>query len=68
MENPDQFLLLAENAPLPQPCFSNFSWGRDEALRRARELGVSQIIYKLVPVHVVEVRVTKEYIEKNLED
>jgi hypothetical protein len=66
MKNPDQFLLLAEGAPLPQPCFSNLDWGKDEALRRAQELGVSQTIYKLVPVHAVEVRVTREQIIKDL--
>lgn len=66
MKNPDQYLLLAENAPLPQPCFSNLEWGKSEALTRARELGISQTIYKLVPVHAVEVRVTREQIIKDL--
>lgn len=66
MKTPDQYLLLAEGDPIPQPCFSNLDWGKSEALTRARELGISQTIYKLVPVHAVEVRVTREQIIKNL--
>jgi hypothetical protein len=60
VKNPDLYV-LADPERIPLSTFSNFEWGKQHALERAKAEQKSQVIYKLVPVHRVEVKVTHEY-------
>ncbi len=60
MKTPDLYI-LADPERLPLQTFSNLEYGRRQALERAQAEQKTQVIYRLVPVHRVEVTVKTEY-------
>lgn len=62
MNTPELYLFAPSNGEIPDGAFSNFSWGQEEAMKRAKASGKSQVVYQLVPVYQIEVKVTHEYL------
>lgn len=63
MTTPQHYLLHAEGEDLKYESvhFSNLAWGKEEAVRRAKLDKISQTIYQLVPVYLVDVKVNYEF-------
>lgn len=62
MENPQEYILIAgDTASVGEivDTFSTLEWGRERAIRGAKELDVVHTIYKLTPVFRVEVELIK---------
>lgn len=62
MKDPDLYLFGPIEGGMPNGAFSNLDWGKEETLKRAKTSGKTQVLYKLVPVHRVDVKVTQEFI------
>lgn len=62
MKTPDLYMFASNGGGVPDGAFSNYGWGQEEAVKRAKASGKDQVIYQLVPVYRVEVKVTHEYV------
>ena len=62
MNTPQRYWLVAEGEDIKEGIyFSNLDWGKNEAVARAKQAKLSQMIYQLVPVYGVDVKITYDF-------